>query len=242
MSANSSYEVVSREIGPMKNRLHVVVDAATGQAAIVDPAWDADALIRMAEDAGGQVAQVWLTHSHGDHVNALEPLLAKRPVPVFISPEEAEFWGGAPGDARRVRDGESFRLGESEVTVLATPGHTPGGVCYRLDADLIAGDTLFVYGCGRCDLGGSDPYRMFRSLARLKDEVPDPVVIHPGHDYGIEPTSTMGEQRAGNPFLHFDDPEAFVEYRTRLHSRHRSQPFGPVSREALMRFLEEARS
>ena len=238
MSETAGYEVVSREIGPMKNRQHVVVDRATGEAAVVDPAWDADALIAMAEEAGGQVAQVWLTHSHGDHVNALDALLGKRPVPVILSGDEADFWGGAPADARRVTDGATLRLGETPVSVIATPGHTPGGICFRLAEDLIAGDTLFVYGCGRCDLGGSDPRRMFSSLRRLREELPDGMVVHPGHDYGVQPTATMAEQRAGNPFLHFDDEDAFVDYRLNRHSRHRSQPFAPVSRDELARFLQ----
>ncbi len=110
-----------------------------------------------------------------------------------------------------------------------TPGHSPGGCCYRLGNDLFTGDTLFVYGCGRCDLAGSDPGSMFRSLRKLAERIADPVIVHPGHRYAAAASTTMAEQRRGNPFLHFDDEDAFVAFRAE-HNRHRLPPYGPVPR------------
>lgn len=90
---------------------------------------------------------------------------------------------------------------------------------------MLTGDTLFVFGCGRCDLRGGDPELMYQSLRRLGERLPDATLIRPGHNYGITPTSTLLEQLAGNPFLHFDDKADFVHYRMHLHDR--EEPYRP---------------
>ena len=119
-------------------------------------------------------------------------------------------------------------MGETEIEILHTPGHTPGSACYRVGDQVLTGDTLFVFGCGRCDLRGGDPEQMYQSLRRLGERLPGGTLVRPGHNYGITPTSTMAEQLAGNPFLHFDDGPAFVEYRMHLHDR--EEPYRPESR------------
>jgi glyoxylase-like metal-dependent hydrolase (beta-lactamase superfamily II) len=96
---------------------------------------------------------------------------------------------------------------------------------------LIAGDTLFVFGCGRCDLKGGDPEAMYSTLKRLSSELSATTLLYPGHDYSVKPTSTLGEQLTGNPFLHFDDVHRFVRYRQQVHDRIRQEPYAPVSRE-----------
>ena len=213
-------------LGPMDNFAYLVIDRASGEAAVIDPAWDAEAYRRRAKEANARIAQILLTHSHDDHVNALDAFLAEG-LPVRVSDAEAGFWHSAPEGAIRMADGERSTLGETTIEWLVTPGHTPGSACLRVGDDLLAADTLFVYGCGRCDLPGSDPRAMFDSLGRLAREIAPDTTIYPGHDYGVAPTSTMGEQVAGNPFLMFDDAEAFVKYRMEDHGRLRSQPYGP---------------
>jgi len=220
------YTIEQFPLGPMDNFAYLLIDRTSGEAAVVDPAWDADAYRRRAEAAGARITQVILTHSHGDHVNALDRFLSPS-VPIRISRPEAEFWSEVPSGAIRMGDGETSRIGETTLTWLVTPGHTPGSACLLLERDLISADTLFVYGCGRCDLGGSDPRAMHASLERLKGSVSGDIVIHPGHDYGTAATSTMREQVDGNPFLMFDDAEAFVKYRMEDHGKLRSQPYGP---------------
>lgn len=224
--SGSGYAIEQFPHGPMDNFGYVVVDRSSGEAAVVDPAWDADAYHAHAKRHGATITQVILTHSHDDHVNALHAFLSPS-LPVRISRAEAEFWSDVPSGAIRMGDGETSTIGETTLTWLVTPGHTPGSACLLLEHDLISADTLFVYGCGRCDLRGSDPRAMHASLERLKSHVAGDVVIHPGHDYGVAPTSTMREQIAGNPFLMFDDAEAFVTYRMEDHGRLRSQPYGP---------------
>ncbi len=86
---------------------------------------------------------------------------------------------------------------------------------------------MFVYGCGRCDLSGGDPEQMYNTLRKLKT-LPGDTCIHPGHNYAVIPTSTIEEENAGNPFLHFDNQDDFVEYRMHTHDKIRHEPYHPV--------------
>ena len=224
---SAGYAVEQFRVGPAANFGYLVVDTASGRAATVDPAWDAGEIRRRADALGATLAEVWLTHSHADHVNALD---AFEDLPIRISRAEAGFWTDAPasiGNATLMDDGDAHRLGDTAVTWRVTPGHTPGSACLVLERDALTADTLFVYGCGRCDLPGSDPAAMFASLNRLKTLLPADIAIRPGHDYGSAPTTTMQDQLAGNPFLMFDDEAAFVRYRMHDHGELRSQPYGP---------------
>ena len=225
--SDAPYRIEQFRIGPMDNFGYLVVDVASGTAATVDPAWDADEIRRRADELGARVVEVWLTHSHADHVNALDGFDG---LPVHVSRAEADFWSDAPAaiaSATLHDDGDVVTLGDTEVTWRITPGHTPGSACLVLAHDVLSADTLFVYGCGRCDLPGSDPRAMFESLNRLSALLPDELAVRPGHDYGSAPVSTIAEQKAGNPFLMFDDVDDFVRYRMEDHGKLRSQPYGP---------------
>ena len=94
--------------------------------------------------------------------------------------------------------GDTVLVGEIPITLLHTPGHTPGSQCFLLDGMLVAGDTLFLEGCGRTDLPGGDATAMYESLTQRLAKVPDDTVLYPGHLYSSEPSATMGETRARN--------------------------------------------
>jgi hydroxyacylglutathione hydrolase len=228
MSDTRSYSIHALELGPMENFVYLIHDRATGTGAIVDPAWEVDRICALAESQGVRITDVLLTHSHHDHVNGLEAILERYDARPHLLKAEAEFWNRALARPSLCAGGERIRLGKTEIEILHTPGHTPGSACYRVGDDLITGDTLFVFGCGRCDLNGGDPEQMFASLKRLRDHLPRETLIHPGHNYGQQATSTLQEQADGNPFMHFDDVAAFVRYRMHDHDRTRSQPYPPV--------------
>ena len=230
MSAQSPYVIHSLELGPMANFIHVIEDRASGRAAVVDPAWEAGEILGFARERGLQISDILLTHSHYDHINAIEDVLAAHDARVHLLKPEAEFWGRGPERPILHHGGDRIELGDTEIEVLHTPGHTPGSACYRLGNDLISGDTLFVFGCGRCDLEGGDPEQMFHTLKDLVARLPADTRIHPGHNYSVAETSTLAEEIEGNPFLHFDDVRRFVRYRMRYHDRHRHEPYGPVPR------------
>lgn len=219
--------------GPYENFLYLITDKASGQSVAIDPAWDASLYECMASDSKGVIRAIWLTHSHMDHVNAVEELRAGRELPLYISATEADFWGATPADAITCSEGDTLSIGETHARVLLTPGHTPGSCCFLLDEHLIAGDTLFTWGCGRCDLPGGDPVQLFNTLARLAADVPGHIQVLPGHNYGDQSSISMAEQVAGNPFMLCKTPEDFSEYRMVLHDQTRSSPYRAMRAEDL---------
>ncbi len=222
------YRIHALELGPMENFVYLIEDRESGRAAVVDPAWDVDRILALARDLGVRITDVLLTHSHHDHINGLEALLRVHDAQLHLLRPEARFWGRYLDLPTLHHGGDHITLGATDIQVLHTPGHTPGSACYRLADDLVTGDTLFVFGCGRCDLRGGDPERMFHTLRDLREQLPPGIRIRPGHNYAEQPTSTLEEQVRYNPFLHIRDLGRFVHYRMDYHDRHRSPPLRPV--------------
>lgn len=238
MSANPGYSIQALELGPMENFVYLLHDHASNRAAIVDPAWEVDEVIKLARQKDIQITDILLTHSHHDHVNGIERVLDQYDAQTHLLKDEARFWGGTLIKPSLHHGGDIIKIGESEIEVLHTPGHTPGSACYKLGDNLIAGDTLFVFGCGRCDLPGGNPEEMFSTLKRLRTELPASTLVHPGHNYAPAcPTSTIEKQLEGNPFLHFDTKEDFVRYRMQVHDHVRSTPYGAVSKKEALESL-----
>ena len=201
------------EIGPMKNFTYLVGSASTREAALLDPAWAVDALLDHVAARDLKPVAVLATHYHPDHVGGammghdiegVARLLERTPVKVYAHRLEApglrKITGISGGDMVEVESGDRLRVGDVEIEFLHTPGHTPGSQCFRVKNTLVSGDTLFIQGCGRVDLPGSNPDDMFRSLRKLA-ELPDDTVLLPGHNYDHVPRATMGETRTSNPYL-----------------------------------------
>ncbi len=230
MSQSAPFAIHARELGPMENFVYLIEDKASGRAAVVDPAWDVPAILALARQHDVRITDILLTHSHHDHINGIEDVLQAHDAQLHLLKAEARFWGSYLDVPTLHHGGDIITLGETEIEVLHTPGHTPGSACYRVADQLITGDTLFVFGCGRCDLRGGDPEQMFHTLRDMRQRLADNTVILPGHNYATKPTSTLGEQKDGNPFLHFEDLSGFVRYRMHYHDKHREEPYGPVCR------------
>ena len=232
-----NYTIHSMELGPMENFVYLIHDHASNTAAIVDPAWEVNEVLDFADSKDIKITDILLTHSHYDHINGLQQTLEHSDAKVHLLKPEASFWGAdlkQTGVNKPVlhHGADQIKLGDSVIDILHTPGHTPGSACYQVGNDLIAGDTLFGFGCGRCDLAGGDPEQMFQTLKKMKAELPASTVLHPGHNYAPQsPTSTMETQCQGNPFLHFDEVDDFVKYRMHVHDKIRDTPYGAVSKE-----------
>src|SRR5271154_6763461 len=186
------------EIGPLNNFLYLLGDPESKEMAIVDPAWDVDFLVQEAKRLGYKITKVFLTHAHPDHVNGLDKLLSMYPVPVYISKHEAPFLRPKSKGLIDVTVQDKLTIGNIQFDILHTPGHTPGCQCFLTQGQLICGDTLFINGCGRCDLPGSDPKVMYTSLYNVIMKLPDETVVYPGHNYGATPTDTIGHQKETN--------------------------------------------
>lgn len=228
MTSHAPHTIYALELGQMGNFIYIIHDHASNRAAVVDPAWDVPAILALTERHGLRISDILLTHSHFDHINGVEALLNASDAQLHMLRAEAGFWQQYL-DLPTLHDGGDFvQLGDTAIEILHTPGHTPGSACYRLGDQILTGDTLFVFGCGRCDLRGGDPEQMYQSLRRLREHLPSDTVIRPGHNYGIAPATSMAEQIAGNPFLHFDHSAGFIEYRMHLHDR--EEPYRPEAR------------
>ncbi|TEU28615.1 MAG: MBL fold metallo-hydrolase [Gammaproteobacteria bacterium] len=218
-------------VGTYENSIHFIFDHASKTCAIVDPAWEADLFIQKITDKGYTLTDIWITHWHNDHVNAVDEIAEKTGAKITVGANETRYLRLRHA-VTTVNDNDTVSLGDTKATIINTPGHTAGGICYLLDGHLIAGDSLFVYGAGHCAMPGANANVLFHSMQKLK-QVADNVLLHCGHDYGSEITTTMAEQKSGNPFLMIDDKDDFVRYRNQIHDGSRTYPMQPVSQQEL---------
>lgn len=200
----------------MQNFVYLLGDRDAGECLVVDPAWAVRELVDLAAQDGMRIAGALCTHYHPDHVggsifgldiDGLPTLMALAPVPVHVHRLEGDgvrqVTGLSESDLVRHDSGDKVRVGDLEVELLHTPGHTPGSCCFRCNAQLISGDTLFLQGCGRVDLPGADPDAMYASLQKLR-ALPADTVVFPGHDYG-GPHAPMGTLVQRNAYLRVPD-------------------------------------
>jgi glyoxylase-like metal-dependent hydrolase (beta-lactamase superfamily II) len=194
----------------MRNFAYLIGDRETGDTLVVDPAYAAGDLVDILESDGMTLSGVLVTHHHPDHVGGsmmgfelkgLAELLERRSVPVHVNSHEAEWVSRITGiprtDLTSHEHGDKVNVGDVEIELLHTPGHTPGSQCFLLDGRLVAGDTLFLEGCGRTDFPGGDVDEMFRSLQQLAQLPGDPTV-YPGHWYSMEPSASLSDVRRSN--------------------------------------------
>jgi glyoxylase-like metal-dependent hydrolase (beta-lactamase superfamily II) len=222
-------------VGTYENSIHFIFDHASKTCAIIDPAWEADLFIKRVKDKGYTLTDIWVTHWHGDHMNAVDEVAEKTNAKITAGVNEIPYLQ-IDHPITTINDNEILTLGDTQATVINTPGHTAGGICFLLDGHLIAGDSLFVYGAGHCVMPGSNANKLFHSLQKIK-HVPDDVLLHCGHDYGSKITTTMAEQKSGNPFLLIDNEDDFVRYRNHIHDGSRTYPMQAMTREEVNNLL-----
>ncbi len=187
--------------GGDRNFAYLFADGA--EAAVVDPAGP-DVVLEAVEKAGVEVRYIVATHGHGDHTWGNEET-ARRTGAEVIAHEKAPIRKDVA-----VKGGETFPLGKTEFRILHTPGHTEDSICVLWEGRLVSGDTLFVGKVGGTDFG-EGARAEYRSLHEVLAPLPDDTEVWPGHDYGVEPSSTVGREKETNPFYLRPDFESFVE-------------------------------
>jgi glyoxylase-like metal-dependent hydrolase (beta-lactamase superfamily II) len=209
----------------MVNFVYLVGDRERGEAMIVDPAYGVQELVDLATADGMRITGALITHYHPDHVggdlmgypiegvrellaiDGIEPRLhVQRPE----APGVKRVTGASDSDLVVHDSGDRVMVGDVPVELLHTPGHTPGSQCFRIDGRLVAGDTLFLEGCGRTDLPGGDPEQMYETITQRLATIPDDTVLYPGHLYSPDPSATMAETRARNYVFRFRTLEQWL--------------------------------
>jgi len=213
---NSNVFIRQIPIGPMQNFAYFLGDKESKEIAIVDPGWDVDLLCDEAKKDNLKVVSILLTHGHYDHADGVNDLVDRYNIPAYISEKELPLYISDYKNLSKVKDRERIAIGSIEVECILTPGHTPGCQCFYVPGHLITGDTLFVHGCGRCDLPGGDAKQMYNSLYNIIKKLPDETITYPGHLYGRSTTATLKIQKETNPYLQSSSLEDFLSKRMGL--------------------------
>jgi len=195
----------------MRNFVYLVGDRETGEAVVIDPAYDIKGILRIAGEDDMRITGALASHYHADHVggsmmgytiSGIRELLTLHPVPIHVQADESPWLQRttelSASDLVEHRGGDQVMVGDIPIELIHTPGHTPGSQCFLVDGHLLSGDTLFLEGCGRTDLPGGDPAALYESLTTRLAKVPDEAIVFPGHFYSAESSLAMGDTRKWN--------------------------------------------
>jgi glyoxylase-like metal-dependent hydrolase (beta-lactamase superfamily II) len=195
----------------MANFVYAIGDRQTGECVLVDPCYAVTELVGMCQQDGMRVTGALATHYHPDHVGGdlfghglqgVRELLSQCPCKVHAQRAEAPWLkrttGCSDSDLALHDSGDVLQVGAIPIQLIHTPGHTPGSQCFLVQNRLVAGDTLFLDGCGRTDLPGGDARQLYLSLTQKLAHVPDDAVLYPGHLYSPEASATLGRTRQRN--------------------------------------------
>jgi hydroxyacylglutathione hydrolase len=203
------------KVGPLEVICYLVACPATGQGMLIDPAAPDEAVAHQIALHHLVIRWIVNTHGHADHTAGNDYWSAQTGAPTAIHELDWQFFStpamqqaaateGFPPLRRidrQLRDGDRLPLGQAELTVLHTPGHTPGSICLYAPPYLFTGDTLFVDNAGRTDLPGGSLEKLVTSIQQRILPLPDDTIICPGHDYGDTPTATLADQKINNPYI-----------------------------------------
>ena len=206
MTTPINYSIRTYRGGYDANLTYLVAPFEGGTGFIIDAACDAETLLADAQRDGVTIGHLLVTHSHYDHLVDARKILDATGATVIAHQQSIE---GLETDIWSVRGGEILSLGPIQVEVFHTPGHAPDHLSFAVGSMLFTGDALFIGRTGRTISPGSDAATLYRSLQQF-DRLAEETRIFPGHDYGPQPSDTLGRQRKNNPFLRARSEEEFL--------------------------------
>ena len=208
----------------MVNFVYLIGDRKTRECIVVDPAYAVDDILNIVDQDSMKLTGVLATHYHPDHVGGsmmgmkiqgVADLLENTQVPIHINKNEAKWVARTTGlnetDLVQHEGGDKLSIGEVEITFVHTPGHTAGSQCFLVEQRLVAGDTLFLDGCGRTDLPGGNPGDLYTSLQTLAS-LPRETIVCPGHQYSALPSANLGDVVSTNHVFRPSSQQQWLEW------------------------------
>jgi glyoxylase-like metal-dependent hydrolase (beta-lactamase superfamily II) len=199
-------KVYQLQVGNMQNFTYVLEDEETKEAVIIDPSWDLDLIIETVERNDLKVKYIINTHHHFDHTIGNDAMVK------YTNSKILQHESSTLKNDVKLSNGEKIKFGNSELTVIHTPGHSKDSICLVGDGKIISGDTLFVGNCGRVDLPGGSAKELYHSLTGIICKLDDNLILYPGHNYGSSPHSTIGKEKKTNFVLQHRTEEEFVDF------------------------------
>ncbi len=193
------------EVGNMQNFTYVIEDEETGEAIVLDPSWNLDEIQQIITRNDLKIKYIVNTHHHFDHTLGNHSM-SKSTGAKIIQHEASTLDHDIP-----ISDGQKIKFGNSELTVIHTPGHSKDRICLVGDGKIFSGDTLFVGNCGRVDLPGGSAKELYHSLTDILSKLDDDLIIYSGHNYGSTSTSTIGNEKKTNFVMQKRTEEEFVQ-------------------------------
>ncbi|MGB6463150.1 MAG: MBL fold metallo-hydrolase [Nitrosotalea sp.] len=194
------------EVGSMQNFTYILEDEQTSEAVVLDPSWDLDLIVEIIEKNSLQVKYIINTHHHFDHTIGNDAMVRKTGAKIL------QHTSSTLKNDVTVSEGDKIRFGNSELTVIHTPGHSKDSMCLVGDGKIFSGDTLFVGNCGRIDLPGGNARDLYHSLFDIVSKMDENLTLYPGHNYGSSPTSTIGREKKTNFVLQPRTEKEFLEF------------------------------
>ena len=179
---------------------------------MVDPAWEVDRILKIAQADDMKVVGGLATHHHNDHTNGIGDLAGRANCPVYVHKDDIPYLKNFKNEIKPVDAGAKLEVGDITITFIHTPGHTPGSQCFLVNDRLVSGDTLFINACGRCDMPGGSAEQMYESL-QLLGKLDENTILFPGHNYADQPTSTIGQEKRLNPYYQAHSLHDFLTHR-----------------------------
>ncbi|MFZ3055230.1 MAG: MBL fold metallo-hydrolase [Smithella sp.] len=202
------------QVSAMAVFAYLVGDQITGDALVIDPAADIKGIIAEAKKNNLRINYIVNTHGHVDHISGNTEMQKETGAKIIVHEDDSIMLTHTPAMILRmfgakasppadilVKDGDTISVGNVELKVIHTPGHSPGGISLYTPGYVFTGDTLFVEAVGRTDLPGGSWQTMYKAIKEKLFCLPDDTKVMPGHNYGRMPTSTIGHENTCNPFV-----------------------------------------